>query len=511
MWSMRSFRLPLFLALACASLSAFGQNPWMGFGGDYSHWSQSKVRSRAIVSIVWSKPVDLNPPYNNDSLLIHYGSPCITPDNKVIIPVKTGLDDGFKITAVDGATGTTLWNSKTTYSLPPHDWVPSFNPTLLPPVEGSTEYRVAWPESGGRIAIRSNLGSATGAKKIYTFYGAAAYRKDAANYDATVKVCTPLTAGPDGSIYFGYVVLGDNLKNLKSGLAKIAPNGTATHVNADDIAGDLALTYIKTNSAPALNRKGNRLYTVCANGNFGRGRIVSINPETMTVISRADLLDPSNGNYACVDFSGTASPLVGPDGDVYVGVLENPFPSNHYRGWLLHFSGDLHKTKTPGAFGWDNTASIVPSSIVPFYTGTSKYLLFTKYNNYAVSDTDGGDNRIALVDPNDARVEQQSGVSVMKKISTMLGPTHDGRFSGDQRMEWCVNFGVVDIKGKCILANSEDGMVYRWDLVTNQLSESIRITPGLGQAYTCTLIGPDGKVYAINNAHLFAIGSHPRS
>ena len=37
---------------------------------------------------------------------------------------------------------------------------------------------------------------------------------------------------------------------------------------------------------------------------------------------------------------------------------------------------------TAGSFGWDDTASIVPTSMVPSYAGTSAYLLMTKYNNY---------------------------------------------------------------------------------------------------------------------------------
>jgi hypothetical protein len=48
--------------------------------------------------------------------------------------------------------------------------------------------------------------------------------------------------------------------------------------------------------------------------------------------------------------------------------------------------------------------------------------------------------------------------------------------------------------------------LYRWDLTTNKLSEKVRLTSGLGESYTPTAVGPDGLVYAINNATLFAIG-----
>jgi hypothetical protein len=65
---------------------------------------------------------------------------------------------------------------------------------------------------------------------------------------------------------------------------------------------------------------------------------------------------------------------------------------------------------------------------------------------------------------------------------------------------------VVDPATNSILANSEDGRLYRWDLTTNTLIQAITLTTGIGEAYTPTLIGADGTVYAINNATLFAVG-----
>src|SRR5205085_3906070 len=108
----------------------------------------------------------------------------------------------------------------------------------------------------------------------------------------------------------------------------------------------------------------------------------------------------------------------------YYGVFGNPY--NGSRGWLLHFNPDLSVLRIPGAFGWDDTASIVPSSMVPSYRGTSSYLIMTKYNNYAGGCCDFADgvNKIAILDPFATQVETHAssgGLPVMKEILTIAG------------------------------------------------------------------------------------------
>src|SRR5262249_54759035 len=71
--------------------------------------------------------------------------------------------------------------------------------------------------------------------------------------------------------------------------------------------------------------------------------------------------------------------------------------------------------------------------------------------------------------------------------------------------EWCINSAVVDPITKSILVNSEDGNLYRWDMTTNTLKQTMALTSGVGEAYTPTIMGPDGTVYAVNNAVLFAV------
>jgi hypothetical protein len=198
---------------------------------------------------------------------------------------------------------------------------------------------------------------------------------------------------------------------------------------------------------------------------------------------------------------------VGPDGDVYYGVFETACCSNHDRGWLLHFNSTLSTGKLPGAFGWDTTASVVAKAIVPSYQGSSSYLLLTKYNNYK-STGGNGLNYVAITDPNTPMTDPITGVSVMNVVMKQIGQTADGSpIDGVQPVrEWCINSAAIDPATKSAIVNSEDGTNYRWDFTTNTLSQLMSLSPGVGEAYTPTVIGPDGTVYAINDAVLYAIG-----
>ena len=142
---------------------------------------------------------------------------------------------------------------------------------------------------------------------------------------------------------------------------------------------------------------------------------------------------------------------------------------------------------------------------MPSYTGSSSYLLMIKYNNYDGIGTGDGANRIAIVDPRASQVDPISGLPIMKEVLTILGPTFESGTSGPVR-EWCVNTAAVDPLTRSVLVNNEDGMLYRWDLTTNRLTQKIRLTAGLGEAYTPTAIGADGAVYAVNDSVLFSVG-----
>lgn len=481
---------------------------WLGHGGNAQHTGLSGVPASTFGRIAWSTPIDLTPRYFGTSLLTHYGSPCITFSNTAIVPVKQNLDSGFNVNAFRGSDGALVWSATTDYIMPPHNWTPSFGPCIVPPSRENPRQMVAWPMAGGRIAFRAADAPAAPITTV-AFYGNAVYNANPSQYNNNVRISTPLNCAPDGTVYFGFVVLGANGAGLQSGLARVNINGTGTWLSAATASNDPAINAVKPNCTPAISEKGEFVYVTLSSGNFAKGCLVKVATKgILKTLARVVLMDPKANVPAAVDNDGTASPMIAPDGDVYVGVLESSLGSNHFRGWLLHFNGDLTQTKIPGAFGWDDTVSVVPASMVPSYSGSSSYLLVSKYNNYAGAGGNG-QNKIALLDPMVSATEAVSGISTMKEIATVVGPTPDADFPSNPLAvrEWCVNTCAVDVAGKCIIVNCEDGVLYKWDMNTFTLSENIRLTAGIGEAYTPTAIGPDGGIYAISNARLYVIGS----
>jgi len=477
--------------------------PWPGYARDAQHSALGTVATQTFNQIRWRTPVDLAPQYSGSELLIHYGSPAISTHNTVIVPVKTGASDGFRLEARLGSNGILLWSVDSDYVLPQHDWVPTFSACI------TAANRMYAPRSGGRLMFCDDVDTVPTSFPIAVFYGEATYATNPAKFDNAIRINTPLTADAAGNVFFGFVAMGANPAGLVSGIARVAPDGTGTWVGAAAAASDPAIGQVAMNSAPALSTDGATLY-VAVNTPLGAaaiqsGHLLALNSTTLATTGKVALIDPLSGTPAWIDDDATSSPTVGPDGDVYFGVLEANAPAHNYRGWLLHFNATLDVVKTPGSFGWDDTASIVPKTMVPSYTGPSAYLIATKYNNYAGAGTGDGLNRIAVLDPNQSQPDTISAIPVMRELLSKLCPTPDPDFMGGVK-EWCINTAAVDPLTNSILANCEDGRLYRWNVALDQFTESIALTSGVGESYTPTVIGPDGAVYAINNAVLFSIG-----
>lgn len=485
--------------LAAQPLSA----PWEGYGHDAQHSGVSTVASQPLNRIKWSTPVDTVNQGAGGPLFIHYGTPVITAANTVLAPQRTSASNAFQVNAFNGATGAQIYTLSTDYTPPPHNWIPSYGATL------GLGYRYFFPGAGGTIYYRDSPDSLTARSGQLAFYGLSTYQANQSLFQSSVFVSTPITADRYGNIYFGFVVTGNvTLPNgaiLTSGLARIAVSGEGSWVSASALAGgDPSITEIQTNCAPAVTPAGTTVYVAVNSGGASPGYLTSANASTLAPVSHVRLIDPSNGQNAVVSSDGSASPTIGPDGDVYFGVLEFNCPgdcSNHDRGWLLHFNSALSAPKLPGAFGWDTTATIVARDLAPSYTGTSTYLLLTKYNNY--KEFGNGLNYVAITDPGHAMTDPITGVQVMNVVMEQLGPTLAG--AGPAVREWCINSAAIDPQRKSAIVNSEDGANYKWDLASNKLTRML-LTTGASEAYTPTVIGPDGTVYAINDATLFAIG-----
>jgi hypothetical protein len=475
---------------------------WFQFGRDAQHAAQSAIATQALARGRWSTPVDLAPQYTaSGALLAHYGSPVISAHNTVIVPVRTP-GGGTRIEAHAGSNGAPLWAADSDYVLSSgigDGWTPSYGIAL------TAGNRVYFAGAKGVIFYRDDVDNPNGSVKSFTVPNV-----DTANAFLPL-INAALTVDGAGTLFFG--IDSDRHASPASSIVRMTTDGTMTVVGTAGLVPPILVgsmpSYPAINSAPALSTDAATLYVVI-NGSTGdnltpAGWLVALDATSLALKARVLLRDPVTQAPASISNRGTASPTIGADGDVYFGVLESTPGAHNFRGWLLHYDAALATTKTPAAFGWDVTPSIVPAAAVPSYAGASSYLLALKYNNYGGAGTGDGKNRMAIVDPVAAQTDPISGFPVMKEVLTVLGPTADPGYPGGVR-EWCINTAAVDPATRSVLVNSEDGFLYRWSLATNTLSERFQLGGAIGEAYTPTAIGPDGTVYAINNAVLYAIG-----
>lgn len=484
-------------AIAFAAPAAAQNVPWHGYAGNAQHTARAPAAAQSLAKVHWQMAVDAAPP---GFLGIHYASPMITAGNMVLMPVKLDSNGTYRMEARNGATGALLWKTNVAYVFPQHDWTPSI------PAHLSESNRLFFAGPGGTINFRDLLSTSSKSQGRLVFYGARAYAKNKAAFDEGVMVSTPITADSAGNIYFGFTASGTLPNNLQSGIARIAADGKGSWISAADAAQDSSMTGVPNNCAPALSADGKTVYIGASNGS--NGYLLGLDSTTLQPKYRAALIDPNSHTSAILSDDFSASPTIGPDGDVYYGVLEYDLRSHNDRGWLLHFNATLSTLKVPGSFGWDDTVSIVPSTMIPSYSGPSTYLVMSKYNNYDGIGTGDGKNKVAILDPNVTEPDPIiPSVTVMNEVLTQLGPHHEKGSGRGAVYEWCINSAVVDVADNAVMVNSEDGHTYRWDLPSNTLTETVNLNKPTVEAYTPTLIGPDGTVYAINNAHLYALGN----
>jgi hypothetical protein len=492
---------------------AWGQS---SFASNSQHTSDYGPRAQAQNAVHWTTSIDLN----NAGGFAHYGQPLVTPANTIFVPVKTGASSGFEINVFNAGAGTSLYSLSTGYIAPSSEWIVSYQPVLA---TNATETRLYYPGAGGTVYYIDNVDSVNhGTPVQQVFYTSLTnYQANASAFNSTVYIDTPITADASGDVFFGFRVEGTApapLNTTQSGYARIDPEGNGSYVLAATAAADAGIAFDSHSAAPAVSNDQSTVYVVVksASPDSTYCYLLGLDAATLATKYKVFLKDPRNNNAngaEVLDIS-TASPMVGPDNDVYFGVYGNP--ANGSRGFLLHFSSDLRVENTPGGFGWDYTPAVVPASIVRSYTGPSSYLLFTKYNNYADAGYDSADgvNRIAVLDPNSTEVDSHSssdGMLIMREVITAIGPQADASIRSASYplavREWCINATAVNVATHSVYVTSEDGHIYRWNLITNSLDEFVQLGAGLSEPYVPTVIGPDGTVFTLNGAILSAVGS----
>ena len=274
----------------------------------------------------------------------------VTAANTVIVPVKTGTNS-FRVEAHNGTTGKLLWTQNTRYHAPGAQFLPGLGPTLF----GN---RLFVPDIGGRVLVRNKSRFGHGAGHSFVLLWTEELRGRSAGLRSECDRSTlPSPPTPHGNIFFGFLVLGSTPIGLQSGLARIAPDGRVPGFQRPPSVA-IRQSQKSPSAVPPLSRTTavRFMSQLSMNNDFGFGYLVALNSTTLAVVNHVLLLDPSSGLDATLIDDSSAAPTVGPDGDVYFGVLENPFPSHNDRGWMLHFNSDLSIQKIPGSFGWDDTA-----------------------------------------------------------------------------------------------------------------------------------------------------------
>lgn len=498
------------LLLGSGLLAATSWSQAPTFAGNAQHTSlYSGVAAQPVNKIKWQSVI------NEDAsgAFAHFGMPLVSQNNFVFAPVYQG-GGAFRIDVFDGATGTKQYSETSDYKLPSYNWIPVYEPCLT---IGNSGNRLYYAGAGGTLYYVDNPDSATpSAPTQIAFYGLANYTGNTAGFNSTVFVDTPITADSNGTIFFGFRVQGTApapLSTNSSGYARIDRNGNASYVLVNAASGDGQILRDSHNAAPALSNDGSTVYVVCKWANNAYyGYLLGLDSTSLATKYKVFLKDPRNNNSqnAGILDDSTASPTIGPDNDVYLGVFGNPY--NGSRGWLLHFSQDLATEYTPGAFGWDQTVGIVPATMVPSYHGPSSYLLLSKYNNYANVTDGNGINRVAILDPHSTQVDfhpTAPGQVEMREVQTVIGVTPDTENPTVHNAirEWCINASVINPQTGNVYFDSEDGHLYCWNLASNSLTQAVTLTAGIGEPYVPTTMGPDGTIYTLNGSYIFALGN----
>ena len=200
----RTFQFLITLGVAAQLPAQVPGSAWPSYGHDPQHSGVSTVQSQPLTRIKWHTPVDVLLAGSAGTLFVHYGSPLVTANNNVIVPVRTGTNpDTFRLEVRRSSDGVVQYTLETDYILPPHNWVPPYGAVI------STRNRLYYAGAGGTVYYRDQPDSTNGASGQIVFYGKESfYIANRAAFNNSVMISTPLVADQSGNIYFGFRVAG---------------------------------------------------------------------------------------------------------------------------------------------------------------------------------------------------------------------------------------------------------------------------------------------------------------
>ena len=393
-----------------------GAVEWAGFAGTRSTpRSPGSGRSRSAGSAGGRRSIWLRMSQFG-VLPIHYASPMITSANTVLVPTRVGDKAGFRVVAYSGASGSRRWSLDTDYQPPAFTggfgiWTPPL-PAVLTPGHRPGGCRRRRHGAGAKARQQ-----AAGAARRLVFYGAARWRAHRAAYDKAVQITTPLTAGRDGSLYFGFTVTGATPAHLSSGIARIdAPwsRDLDHRGRGRRQAGRRRRGHELRTGAVAVRQDGLHHRHQPHARHAGRARRrhaqapVPRHAEGPGQRPAGPHLAAARPPHRRSDRTGTST----------TASSRIRSPTTTSAAGCLHFNATLTHAKTPGSFGWDNTVSVLPARAVPRYHGTSPYLLVSKYNNYlGIGPHGDGRNRVAVLDPRASQKDPYADARVMKAVA----------------------------------------------------------------------------------------------
>lgn len=514
-------RSALVLLLAALPLSAAD---WPQFAHDPQHGGQvdrvAQPLAHKLADIVYDPFVPQEIADGDGDLLVHYQTPLVDGDD-VFMEFKSGsyAVQTWSIHRLHWNRGVLadLWTAPTDWKPAPasanNSWEQLFHAILA----NGALYE---PGAGGTV-LQFDRGSGALVRRINPF---------GTTIDGATFVASPLVADPAGNLYYTALRLASgpswNGDARGAWLVRIAPDATTALVPYSSIVtGAPSATAQCTgifdlnqsplppspaavppsvtcgsqrpglNAAPAIAPDGTIYVMSRAHFNSYWSYLVAVNADltpkwTASLRNRlhdgCGVLLPAGfcragttlgvapeenapGSGRVLDIS-TSSPVVAPDGTVLYGAHTL---YNDDQGHLMRFD-DAGNYLGAYQFGWDITPAI--------YTHGGGYSIVLKENHY------GG-----AVHP------------VQAYYITQLSPSLDVEWQSETNVEFCVNAPAVDANGT-VYVNNEDGFLYAI-AQGGAIQQRIFLFTGLGAAYTPLSIGADGRIYAQNAGHLYAIGA----